>query len=550
MKKTRKMIASLVAIVICFAMLIGTTYAWFTDSVVNTNNIIKSGNVDVELYHTNKKETDEKVDGATKLFVNVNGDEMLWEPGASTSETFTIKNEGSLALKYEFSIKALSKTLNANAKSLLDVLTLTVKEGSASEEKFDFGHTFKGTIIAGAEPKTYTATINWASTANDNDYMNLKVLLGIELVATQFTVEEDGTGSEYDKEAQLPEISLPTLLPEEATEITVNGAGVNAGSATLPKELVEELKESGVEAISFGYTDPVVDEENKIANFDSVEFYDQDGNPIDLESNDKTFTVTFTVPALANMPVEIKHEDKFIDSVVADANGVITYEATHFCNVEIKVTYVSTANELIEALKAGKNVALADDITINKDEQMGGSGYGKAGITLNGQTLLGNNHTLRVNGANGTWDCAINIKSGTVKDIVVAGAMRGIFCGGANGDIYMEDLSFDGVVYTYNSDAGNKNYGVYATNCTFNGWTSFSDCHKEVIFTACKFSQGSGYAYCRPYNEASFVNCEFETGYTLEARARVTLESCTIGGVALTTENLENLTKSSNVTIK
>ena len=45
MKKTKQLVASLMAIIICFAMLIGTTYAWFTDSVVNTNNIIRSRNI-------------------------------------------------------------------------------------------------------------------------------------------------------------------------------------------------------------------------------------------------------------------------------------------------------------------------------------------------------------------------------------------------------------------------------------------------------------------------------------------------------------------------
>ena len=90
MKKRKSLVASLIAIVICFSMLLGSTYAWFTDSIVNTNNIIKSGNVDVKLLHTNAVKDNEEVDGATKLFVNQNGGEVLWEPGASATESFVI----------------------------------------------------------------------------------------------------------------------------------------------------------------------------------------------------------------------------------------------------------------------------------------------------------------------------------------------------------------------------------------------------------------------------------------------------------------------------
>ena len=43
----RAMLASALSLALCCAMLLGTTFAWFTDSVTNTGNIIQSGNLNI-----------------------------------------------------------------------------------------------------------------------------------------------------------------------------------------------------------------------------------------------------------------------------------------------------------------------------------------------------------------------------------------------------------------------------------------------------------------------------------------------------------------------
>ena len=95
----RAMLLSLTALLVCAAMLVGTTFAWFTDSVNSGVNRIVAGNLDVELYHTNAKvSAEEKVDENQYLFQNALGSGILWEPGAVAYETFKVKNEGSLSL--------------------------------------------------------------------------------------------------------------------------------------------------------------------------------------------------------------------------------------------------------------------------------------------------------------------------------------------------------------------------------------------------------------------------------------------------------------------
>ena len=185
------------------------------------------------------------------------------------------------------------------------------------------------------------------------------------------------------------------------------------------------------------------------------------------------------------------------DSVLTDANGN---------------RVVFTAEELIAALKTEKVVVLGADITMKAEFT---NGYGVTGIIIDGQTLDGNGHTLTVTGAGTTWDSAIYIKGGKVQNLKIAGAMRGVFMGTANADVYLDNVSF-GTIYTFNSDGANKNYGVYISNSTMNGWTSHSDCHKEVVYTNCFFTEGSGYAYCRPYGPTKFINCTFDTGFGID----------------------------------
>ena len=139
------LLASVMALFLCFTMLIGTTFAWFTDSVSNGVNKIVSGNLDIELYHMNfaeatnaspmgvgfgipKDASGEKIEANTKLFLNENGDEMLWEPGATCVESFRIKNEGSLALKYQFKLEVANATATPEGKTLADIINISSDE--------------------------------------------------------------------------------------------------------------------------------------------------------------------------------------------------------------------------------------------------------------------------------------------------------------------------------------------------------------------------------------------------------------------------------------
>ena len=77
----RALFSSVVALLLCFTMLLGTTFAWFTDSAVSGNNIIKTGNLDMKLswrpYGADHAEEWAEVTENTVLF----GKDALYEPG-------------------------------------------------------------------------------------------------------------------------------------------------------------------------------------------------------------------------------------------------------------------------------------------------------------------------------------------------------------------------------------------------------------------------------------------------------------------------------------
>ena len=220
MTKTKKsLLMSALSLLLCFSMLIGSTYAWFTDSVVSGSNKIVAGNLDIELEYYNGTEW-KTVNGATNLF-----DETLWEPGHTDVVYLRLRNIGSLALKYELAINIVSETPGINMAGeeflLSDYIYMGVVEGqnpsfasrsaaqaavSATAGLISEGYAADGEMTKGAND-LYMAVVVYMPSSVDND-ANYRgdtapsIDLGINLVATQLMNEEDSFGNDYDKNAK------------------------------------------------------------------------------------------------------------------------------------------------------------------------------------------------------------------------------------------------------------------------------------------------------------------------------------------------------------
>ena len=239
-----------------------------------------------------------------------------------------------------------------------------------------------------------------------------------------------------------------------------------------------------------------------------------------------------------NVHIDCDHVTKgIVSGALGDKNSVlknVSYTNVTGATSVIGGTYgtglavVTTADELVAALEANHGVFFMNDIKIAPANMS--NAYGKTGINVkNGQTIDGNGYTLNIKGAGGTWDSGINTTGGLIKNLTVTGSFRGIFIN-HNSDhsekVVLENVTITGTTYTISCDQG-KYQGIEATNCTFNGWTSFAKTAGEAKFVKCTFGEGNGYKYCRPYSKTEFVECTFCTGYTVDTtQAEVTFTNC------------------------
>ena len=211
----RSLLASVLALVMCVTMLVGTTFAWFTDSASTAVNKIESGTLHVDIVDKDGN----SLDGKTLSFRDVNKNaDILWEPGATFAlDSFRIVNTGKLALKY----KVIINGVNGNAK-LLEAIDFFVKIGDA--EKVALAD-WEGILLP--EGKTAT-TDNEVVGATDlitisgtmkkeagNEYQGLSIDgIGITVVATQYTYENDSNGNTYDQNAPIVNVT-----PENAQSV-------------------------------------------------------------------------------------------------------------------------------------------------------------------------------------------------------------------------------------------------------------------------------------------------------------------------------------------
>lgn len=239
---------SVLALVMCVAMLIGTTYAWFTDSVTSGSNIIKSGNLDVTMEWaegTEKPESAAWKDASEGAIFNYD----LWEPGYTEVKHIKIANAGNLAFKYTLEIVA-----NGEVTELADVIDVyyvdpamqitsrmeledDMKLGTLTDVIANIGKTVSGSLLAG-ERETLTLALKMQESAG-NEYQNMAIGSDFTIIlkATQDTVESDSFDNQYDAGAnKIPVKEIVVTTPEQLADVfnSVDGETViNATDVTV-----------------------------------------------------------------------------------------------------------------------------------------------------------------------------------------------------------------------------------------------------------------------------------------------------------------------------
>jgi predicted ribosomally synthesized peptide with SipW-like signal peptide len=193
--KTKKALrGSLLALFLCIVLLIGTTFAWFTDTASTGVNNIQAGNLKVDLQMKDANGSWVSAEGKTIDFVKASGHEneaILWEPGCTYElPVLRVVNKGNLALKYKIKINGIQ-----GDEKLNEVINWTI-----SDVALDTDHS----LAAGATSEDLTIKGHMQESAG-NEYQGLSIDgISITIYATQDTVESDSFGNTYDANAGYP----------------------------------------------------------------------------------------------------------------------------------------------------------------------------------------------------------------------------------------------------------------------------------------------------------------------------------------------------------
>ena len=461
----RALLTSVLALLMCVAMLIGATFAWFTDTASTGVNKIQAGNLDVELAYKNSTTNGkfEKADKDTQVF----NSSALWEPGHVEYVVLKVSNAGSLALKYKLGINIASETgstsVDGNAFNLSDYIRFAVLDGDQSSlgrdelvatagngAALNAGYTAENHLLAGTNNSEKVVTlVVWMPTTVGNEANHKtevtapSIDLGISVAATQDTVEKDSFDNTYDKDAVYPIVAMDTLqelINNAAEPVSAKLEGNIAGSLTVPQDKNITLDLNGF-TLTGGDT-------HAILNRGTLCIKDSSGNGKIVASKANT-------SALRNAAVCVIEGGTFTRANGAD-NKWHTVE--NFGTMTFNGGKVIAEDGQSFAIVNGWNYINPGEqkatMTINNIEMKAGPNGFKncAGgtLTMNGGTLhctgfwgLSNDSTgiATINGGNITSDSYIAISDGGAKMEINGGTFTG-----PQGSLYVQNYAQDTVV--------------------------------------------------------------------------------------------------------
>ena len=199
----RALISSALAILMCAAMLIGTTFAWFTDTASTGVNKIVAGNLDIELQMKGNDGKWVNAEGKILPFlvegeIPAEGTQILWEPGCTYYvPQIRVLNKGNLAVKFEYIPEALGVT--GKLAEVLELVFKTPVDANGEEVNIE-----PEVLEPGEASPEWSFGYHMLESAG-NEYQNATATgMCVTVVATQATYEKDSIDDQYDKDAEYP----------------------------------------------------------------------------------------------------------------------------------------------------------------------------------------------------------------------------------------------------------------------------------------------------------------------------------------------------------
>jgi len=367
-KTTRRaLFGSLMSLLLCCSMLVGTTFAWFTDTVTSTGNIIKSGTLDVEMYYGDSLAdvVNETYDAAEGAIFNY----KYWEPGYTEVKYLKVKNVGDLAFRYNLYIEpdftgATTDAEKANLVKLaeaLDVYCAIVPDNSyahptsladlASLGTLEYRMGLEEGVDTGVIlPVSGAADVDRAAAGNEiyegevtvcmalhmqeeagNDYQNLTLGNGfaVKLLASQVSYEKDEFGADYDKNsvsAATGSVAIDGATTTYYVDVmSYEGEGTATGKVATA-EIPAAAVDTNANAVVISVTPTTLNPEVAIAA-------DQGGKSFDIEvtglnNNEDIKMMLYVGTGLTG--VKLYHYGTEVPGAVYSPDGYITFWASDF----------------------------------------------------------------------------------------------------------------------------------------------------------------------------------------------------------------------------
>lgn len=440
------LIASIVSFVLCLSMLVGTTFAWFTDSASSGSNVIQSGKLDIVLEYWDG-DSWEDAEGKVIPFVAADGrsqDEILWEPGCTYEMApFRVRNEGNLNANILILLNGI-----AGDEKLMDVIELktginnipdSLMNGSASnvfqrfeDAEFDiiygaaegniiFDHSLagKGQITPGTghtdTSPEFTIIGRMAADAN-NEYQDLSIDgISITVLATQQSYETDSFNKYYDKNAPLPKVDY-AYIGENSSETKIGSSNV---VLTVPAGVPE-----GGYQLQVSNESTTTDEDGLITFSLDINLL-KDGVKVQENSQD-VYRVEINIGKDMQISKILHNGVEITSFSYSPDTGILSFETASFSPFEIvyakvpagahkviaggKTKYFTDINEAIAQASGeteiilGSNITLEDTLIFDKDAIIS--------LDMNGFSISGKLKTL-VKISDGT----LNVKNGSFTNV-------------------------------------------------------------------------------------------------------------------------------------
>ena len=461
----RALLTSVMALVMCVVMLVGTTFAWFTDTASTGVNKIQAGNLDIEVeYRTSLNEDWKALDDATDLFGAAG---TLFEPGHTRVVELRITNAGNLALKYKIGMNVVSETEGTNKDDDPYKLSDYLKVATTPIQSAPTGDSLTDQVAAATEQLIFVkgnalawehrdfANFELEKGGNGNvhslqpgemQFLGIKVYMpesvgneanaistekaasiefGLNILATQYTTESDSFGTQYDKDAEYPTTADNAVDLQAALAAGKDVMLTKSVALTAPLSISKDvtITGNGYAVISEYpvYVDPAAE-----VTFDGVNFATPDNtntNASSVYASELKGKVvfdgcTFTNPQweciqitpMDGAEIVVTNCTFIVDGTGTYAHGDKVERMLHIQNTAATGDYTVTItnNKFIGTDKVRNSVIDVDDIKAFGNVICGGNSF----ATANGTQVTSLDDSLIYVNLNGRYDAA-NVATGT-----------------------------------------------------------------------------------------------------------------------------------------